>query len=183
VQTITVVDNYVDRQIIQESSFWTFIQTEIIQTHRFKLCNHIYKFIVKQYCLCTIHVQNYTVKQYCLCTLHVQNYIIKNTIHFNFLLTEESEPRWFFFGRFIFLGGEGGGGDSGPMANLATWSLLIGWMTSLFINPNNCSYTARILHGVRYCLLKSISCNFKNERSEVCSMCLGIKIQNKPHMH
>jgi hypothetical protein len=69
------------------------------------------------------------------------------------------------------------------MANLATWFLPVGRITSSFMNPNNCSCTARILGGVRYCLLKSIWCNFKNQRSEVSSMCVGIKMQNKPHMH
>jgi hypothetical protein len=154
-----------------------------MHAYRFRLRNYIYKFIVKQYCIYTIHIQNHIVKQYCLCTLHLQNYIVKNTIYFDFLLTEESELRWFFFGGFLFHGGEGGGGDSWPMANLATWWLPVGWMTSLFMNPNNCSCTAMILCGVRYCLLKSISCYFKNQRSEVSSMCLGIKMQNKPYMH
>jgi hypothetical protein len=157
------------------------------QIHRFRLCNHIYKFIIKQYCLCTIHLQNHIVKQYCLCTIYVQNHIVKQyylcTIHFDFLLTEQSEPRWFFFGAFLFLDGEGGGGDSWPMINLAIWCLLVSWMTSSFMNPNNCSYTDRILCGVRHCLLKSISYNFKNQRSEVSSMCLEIKMQNKSHMH
>jgi hypothetical protein len=36
---------------------------------------------------------------------------------------------------------------------------------------------------VRYYLLKSICCNFKNQRSEVSSMCVGIKMQNKPYIH
>jgi hypothetical protein len=49
-----------------------------------------------------------------------QNHIVKNIIHFDFLLTEESEPRWFFFDAFLFLGSEGGGGNSWPMTNLAT---------------------------------------------------------------
>jgi hypothetical protein len=69
------------------------------------------------------------------------------------------------------------------MVNLATCYLLVAWITFLFMNPNNCSYTTRILCGVRYCLLKSISFNFKIQRSEVSSMCIGIKMQNKPHMH
>jgi hypothetical protein len=56
-------------------------------------------------------------------------------------------------------------------------------MTSSLMNSNNYSCTARILCGVRYYLLKSICCNFKNQRSEVSSMCVGIKMQNKPHMH
>jgi hypothetical protein len=118
-----------------------------------------------------------------ICTIYVQNHIVKHTIHFYFWFAEESEPRWFFFAGFHFLGCKGGGGDSWPMANLATWCLPVSGMTSSFMNPNNCSCTARILCGVRYCLLKSICCNFKNQRSEVSSMCIGIKIQNKPHMH
>jgi hypothetical protein len=69
------------------------------------------------------------------------------------------------------------------MVNLATWCLLDSGMTSSFINPNNCSCTARILCGVRYYLLRSICCNFKNQRSEVSSMCIGIKMQNKAQMH
>jgi hypothetical protein len=59
-----------------------------MQTHRFRL----YKFIIKQYCLCIIYIQNHIIKQYCLCTIYVQNHIVKNIIHFDFLLTEESEP-------------------------------------------------------------------------------------------
>jgi hypothetical protein len=69
------------------------------------------------------------------------------------------------------------------MANLGTWCLPESGMTSSFMNPNNCSCFARILCEVRYCLLRSICCNFTNERSEVSSMCVGIKMQNKPHMH
>jgi hypothetical protein len=48
------------------------------------------------------------------------------------------------------------------------------------MNPNNYSYAARFLCGMRYCLLRSICCNFKIQ-SEVSSMCVGIKMQNKPH--
>jgi hypothetical protein len=102
---------------------------------------------------------------------------------FWFFINRESEQRWFFFGGFLFLDGECGGGDSWPMTNLATWCLPVGWITSLFMNHNNCSYTVMILCGVRYYLLRSISCNFKNQRSEVSSMYLGIKMQNKPHMY
>ncbi len=102
---------------------------------------------------------------------------------FWFLLTEEYEPCWFFFAGFLFLSGKGGGGDSWPMANLATWCLPDGGMTSSFINHNNCSCIVSILCGVRYCLLKSIFCNFKNQINEVISMCLGIKMQNKSHVH
>jgi hypothetical protein len=69
------------------------------------------------------------------------------------------------------------------MANLATWCLPNGGMTSSFINHNNCSFTARILCGVKCCLLRSICYNFKNQRSEVISMCVGIKMKNKPQMH
>jgi hypothetical protein len=68
------------------------------------------------------------------------------------------------------------------MANLATWYLPVSRMTFSFMNPNNYSCTARILYGVMYCLLKSICCNLKNQRSEVSSMCVGIKMQNKPYM-
>jgi hypothetical protein len=114
---------------------------------------------------------------------NIQNHIVKHTIHFDFLLTEESEPHWFFFAGFLFLDDEGGAGNSWSMTNLATWCLLVSRMTYSFMNPNNCSYTARILCGVRYCLLKSICCNFKNQRSVVSSMCVGIKMQNKPRMH
>jgi hypothetical protein len=69
------------------------------------------------------------------------------------------------------------------MENLATWCLPDGGITSSFMNPNNCSCTARILYGVRYYLLRSICCNFKNQRSEVSSICVRIKMQNKPHMY
>jgi hypothetical protein len=125
---------------------------------------------------CTRHVQNHIVKQYCLCTIHVQNHIVKHTIHFDCLLTKESEARWFFCGGFVFFGSEGGGGDSWHMVNLATWCLPYGGMTSSFINHNNCSCIASILCGVRYCLLRSICYNVKNQRSEVSSMCVGIKL-------
>jgi hypothetical protein len=156
---------------------------QIIQTYRFRLHNRIHKsnlhYITELETLsiiCTIHVQNHSVKQYYLYTIHVQNHIVKHTIHFDFLLIKESEPRWFFFAGFLFFDSKGGGGDSWPMVNLATWCLLVSGMTSSFMNSNNCSCTVRILCGVRYCLLKLICCNFKNQRSELSSMCVGIKI-------
>jgi hypothetical protein len=98
-------------------------------------------------------------------------------------LTKEYEAHCFFFARFLFFDDKCGGGDSWPMVNLAIWCFPFGELNSTFMNPNNCYYTARILCGVRYCLLRSICSNFKNQRSEVSSMCVGIKMQNKPHMH
>jgi hypothetical protein len=35
--------------------------------------------------------------QYCLCKIHVQDHIVKHSIHFNFLLTRESEALDFSF--------------------------------------------------------------------------------------
>jgi hypothetical protein len=153
----------------QESSFWTFIQIDRLYRHidlDYAIVYINQTFIISHN---LNHCQTYeqymsrtTVLNNSLCTIHVQNHSAKHTIHFDFLLTEESEPCWFFFGGFHFLDGEGGCGDSWPMVNLATWCLPIGRMTSSFMNSNNYSYTARILCGVRYCLLKSICCNFKN---------------------
>jgi hypothetical protein len=166
-------------QVIHESSLyknhiikhigytWIFILNR--QTHRFRLRNCIHKsnihYILELETLSNIHVKwNYNNIIY---VQYMSRTTLLNCNILIFLLTKKSEARWFFFAGFLFFGGERGGGDSWPMTNLVTWCLPGSEMTSSFINLNNYSCTARILYGVRYSLLKSIWCNFKNQRSEV----------------
>jgi hypothetical protein len=93
-------------------------------------------------------MSNKTVTILSIYNTYIQNHIIKHTIHFDYLWTEKSEAHWFSFAGFLFFGGEGGGGDSWPMTNLAIWCLPDGEITYSFMNHNNCFCTARIICGV-----------------------------------
>jgi hypothetical protein len=103
-----------------------------------------------------------------------------------FLLINESNSCSFFFCHLadLELGGVVNEGILGgePGYHSKTWRLSDSGITSSFINPSICCWSARILCGPRHRILRLIFYKFRNER-RVISMYVGTKMTHKPHMH